>query len=149
MKFNLNDLGFVQQFLKLPEQRLNYVKKMTAIAMYERLSRRAPVLTGRYRWGFNCSVNGIDYTVPPPAPEEYSRNNQVYYNFDAERGVRAFMRVGIVDDVVVANSTPYAAALENGHSRQAPGGIFRVTIPEVKEDLKKYAAMAQAKDGGL
>lgn len=149
MKFKLNDLGAVKEFLRMPGRRANYVKKMAAIALYDRLSRKAPVLTGRYRWGFNCSVNGIDYTVPSPAPKEYVKAQQVYYEFDAERAKKAFMSVTIDDDVVISNSLPYAEALENGHSRQAPNGIFRVAIPEVKEDLKKWAAIAQGKDGGF
>lgn len=149
MKFKLSDLGAVGTFLSLPGKRANYVKKMAAISLYDRLSRKAPVLTGRYRWGFNCSINGIDYTVPPPAPPEYAKTKQVYYNFDAERAIKAFMSVNSEDDVVISNSVPYAEALENGHSKQAPNGIFRVVIPELKEDLKKWAALAQGKDGGF
>lgn len=149
MRFRLSDLGAVHEFLRLPGKRANYVKKMAAIVAYERLSRKAPVLTGRYRWGFNCSVNGIDYTVPPPAPKEYVKNKLVYYQLDAERAIKAFMSVGIDDDVFISNSLPYAEPLENGHSAQAPNGIFRVTIPEVKEDLKKWAVLAQGKDGGF
>ena len=149
MRFKLSDLGAVREFLQLPGKRANYVKKMAAISLYARLSRKAPVLTGRYRWGFNCSVNGIDYTVPPPAPPEYAKNKQVYYNFDAKRAWNAFMSVTIDDDVAVSNSLPYAEALENGHSKQAPAGVFRVVVPEVKEDVKKWAARAQGKDGGF
>lgn len=149
MKFKLSDLGAVGTFLSLPGKRANYVKKMAAISLYDRLSRKAPVLTGRYRWGFNCSVNGIDYTVPPPAPPEYAKSKQVYYSLDPERAIKAFMSVTIDDDVAVSNSLPYAEALENGHSRQAPNGVFRVVVPELKEDLKKWAAIAKGKDGGF
>ena len=149
MKFKLNDLGAVKEFLRMPGKRANYVKKMAAISLYDRLSRKAPVLTGRYRWGFNCSVNGIDYAVPSPAPKEYVKSKQVYYEFDAERAIKAFMSVKIDDDVVISNSLPYAEALENGHSRQAPNGVFRVVVPELKEDLKKWAEIAKGKDGGF
>ncbi len=149
MKFKLSDAGAIREFLKLPKGRANYVKKMAAITAYERLTRRAPVLTGRYRWGFNCSVNGIDYMVPDPAPPEYAKKKQVYYQWDPEKAIKAFMAVSADDEVVISNSLPYAEALENGHSRQAPAGIFRVTIPEVREDLKRYAQLASNKDGGL
>ena len=98
---------------------------------------------------YKYKINGIDYTVPPPAPPEYAKTKQVYYNFDAERAIKAFMSVNSEDDVVISNSVPYAEALENGHSKQAPNGIFRVVIPELKEDLKKWAALAQGKDGGF
>ena len=149
MKFKLNDHGAVRAFLQLPGKRTSELKRTLAIMACDRLTRQAPVLTGRYRWGFNCSINGIDYTVPPPAPPEYAKTKQVYYNFDAERAIKAFMSVNSEDDVVISNSVPYAEALENGHSKQAPNGIFRVVIPELKEDLKKWAALAQGKDGGF
>ena len=53
------------------------------------------------------------------------------------------------DDIFISNSVPYAEALENGHSRQAPNGIFRTVIPEVKEDIIKFARVAANKDGGF
>lgn len=149
MKFKLSDAGAVRAFAKLPQHRVNEVMKRTAITAYERLTRRAPVLTGRYRWGFNCSVNGIDYIVPDPAPPEYAKKKQVYYQWDPEKAAKAFVEVSADDVVIISNSLPYAEALENGHSKQAPAGIFRVTIPEIKEDIKRYARLMSQKDGGL
>ena len=55
----------------------------------------------------------------------------------------------VADDIYISNSLPYAVALENGHSRQAPQGVFRTVLPEVKEDIKKFASIAKEKDGGL
>ena len=77
MKFKLNDIRAVRECLRLPGRRANFVKKMAAISLYDRLSRKAPVLTGRYRWGFNCSVNGIDYTVRPSAHIEVSADSHM------------------------------------------------------------------------
>lgn len=147
MKFKLKDVGAVRQFQRLVPQRAAYVKKMAGIMAYERLSRQAPVLTGRYRWGFNPSVNGIDYAVPPPAPkQDRNTGTQVYYPYDSARARKAFMKVSLTDTLIVSNSVPYAEALENGHSKKAPNGIFRVVIPQVKEDIKKYASIVRKKD---
>ena len=55
----------------------------------------------------------------------------------------------VSDDIFISNSLPYAESLENGHSRQAPQGVFRTVIPEVKEDIKKFASFAKRKDGDL
>ena len=139
MKFRLSALARIKEFQQLPPKRLRDLKRMVAIQTYERLTRQAPVLTGRYRWGFNCSLNAIDYTVPPAAPKEYAKTGKVYYDLDADRAIRAFVSLTIDDTAVISNSLPYAEPLENGHSRKAPNGIFRVVVPQVKEDIKRFA----------
>ena len=149
MKFKLNDLGAVKEFLRMPGRRANELKRLAIIKAYDRLSRQSPVLTGRYRWGFNCSINGIDYTVPSPAPKEYVKNKTVYYKLDEERAKKAFASVEMGDNLIVSNSLPYAEVLENGHSKNTPNGIFRVVIPQLKEDMKKIIANIKGKDGGF
>lgn len=149
MKFKLNDLGAVKEFLRMPGRRANELKRLAIIKAYDRLSRQSPVLTGRYRWGFNCSINGIDYTVPSPAPKEYVKNKTVYYKLDEERAKKAFASVEMGDNLIVSNSLPYAEVLENGHSQKTPNGIFRVVIPQLKEDMKKIIADIKGKDGGF
>ena len=39
-------------------------------------------------------------------------------------------RVGHVSSIYFTNNLPYAQALENGHSSQAPGGMVRITAAE-------------------
>lgn len=146
MKFKLNDHGAVRAFLQLPGKRTSELKRTLAIMAYDRLTRQSPVLTGRYRWGFNCSINGIDFTIPKPAPPEYAKSKTVYYDLDADRAKNTFVSVAIGDDLIISNSLPYAEALENGHSKNAPNGIFRVVIPQLKEDLKKIAARVKGED---
>ena len=146
MKFKLSELGKVHEFLRLPGKRANELKRKVAIMAYGRLTAQAPVLTGRYRWGFNCSINGIDFTIPAPPPKEFIKSKTVYYDLDKPRAEKAFVSVSIDDDLIISNSLPYAEALENGHSGHAPNGVFRVVIPQLKEDLKKYAAELKSKD---
>lgn len=151
MVFKLSDLSAVLKFQKLPPDRVSYVKKRVALSAVSRLSRRSPVLTGRYRASFNCSVNGIDFSVAAPAPKEYVKEKKVFYQYDETKAQKQMQGVvlQVDDDIFISNSLPYAEALENGHSRQAPHGIFRTVIPEVKEDIKLYAKIAANKDGGL
>ena len=151
MKFKLSDMSAVLKFQKLPIDRLNYTKKLVGFSTVNRLARKAPVLTGRYRASFNLSVNGIDYSVKPSAPKEYIKDKKVYYEFDIKKATEKLQGVTlqVADGIFISNSLPYAEALENGHSQQAPQGIFRVVVPEVKEDIKKFARIAAGKDGGL
>ena len=151
MKFKLSDMSAVLRFSKLPTERLSYAKRLTALSAANRLARRAPVLTGRYRASFNVSVNGIDYSVAAPAPKEFVKEKRVFYEYDKTKAEKALGGVvlQVSDDIFISNSLPYAEALENGHSRQAPNGIFRTVIPEVKEDIMRFASFAKRKDGGL
>ena len=149
MKFSLKDALAVKEFCKLPVKRVNYVKRMGVISCYGRVIMRSPVLTGRYRGGWNCSINGIDYTVPSPAPKEFIQKGNVYYQIDSERAKKFFAQVTISENCFISNSVPYAEHLENGHSKQAPNGVMRITILEVKEDLKKFARQAKRMDGGF
>ena len=151
MKFKLSDMSAVLRFSKLPTERLSYAKRLTALSAANRLARRAPVLTGRYRASFNVSVNGIDYSVAAPAPKEFVKEKRVFYEYDKTKAEKALggVTLQVSDDIFISNSLPYAEALENGHSRQAPNGIFRTVIPEVKEDIMRFASFAKRKDGGL
>lgn len=151
MKFRLSDKNAVLRFTKLTPGRLAWAKKFTALSAVNRLARRAPVLTGRYRASFNVSVNGIDYSVAAPAPKEFVKDKRVFYEFDKTKAEKALGGVvlQVSDDIFISNSLPYAESLENGHSRQAPQGVFRTVIPEVKEDIKKFASFAKRKDGDL
>lgn len=150
MKFKLSNLSEVFRFQKLTPDRVGYVKKMTASEAMRRLATQSPVLTGRYRASFNASVNGIDFSSAPPAPKEFVKTGRVYYQYDEKKAKEIEgVSVSIDDEIFISNSLPYAEALENGHSRQAPNGVFRTVIPEVKEDIKKFASIAKNKDGGL
>ncbi len=149
MVFDLKDTSAVREFLDLVPLRTNYVKKMVAISGYSRLMVKSPVLTGRYRWGWNCSIGAIDYSVPDPAPKEYAKNHQVYYDVDGDRAIKSFVQVKLDENIFIANSLPYAEAIENGHSRQAPAGVARIVVEELKGDIIKFAAKAKGKDGGL
>ena len=151
MKFKLSDRNAVLRFTQLPPERLAWAKKFTALSAVNRLGRRAPVLTGRYRASFNVSVNGIDYSVAAPAPKEFVKEKRVFYEFDKTKAEKTLggVTLQVSDDIIISNSLPYAEAIENGHSRQAPQGVFRTVIPEVKEDIKRFASFAKRKDGGF
>jgi hypothetical protein len=86
-----------------------------------RLKMKSPVDTGRFRASWTIGVGQIDTSVAPEPPAGSSiaipepripaiTLGQTYYH---------------------ANSLPYARRLEYGWSKQAPGGMVRVTAQEV------------------
>ncbi|HID2486433.1 hypothetical protein M8U27_06725 [Enterobacter hormaechei] len=54
-------------------------------------------------------------------------------------------RVGQVSSIYFTNNLPYAAALENGHSGQAPGGMVGITALDAAQLFRE--AMSEAPNG--
>ncbi|MDF3623190.1 hypothetical protein, partial [Enterobacter hormaechei] len=54
-------------------------------------------------------------------------------------------RVGQVSSIYFTNNLPYAAALENGHSGQAPGGMVGITALDAAQLFRE--AMGEAPNG--
>ena len=54
-------------------------------------------------------------------------------------------RVGQVSSIYFTNNLPYAAALENGHSTQAPGGMVGITAIDAAQLFRE--AMSEVRNG--
>lgn len=54
-------------------------------------------------------------------------------------------RVGQVSSIYFTNNLPYAAALENGHSGQAPGGMVGITVLDAAQMFRE--AMSEVRNG--
>lgn len=54
-------------------------------------------------------------------------------------------RVGQVSSIFFTNNLPYAAALENGHSGQAPGGMVGITALDAAQLFRE--AMSEVRNG--
>jgi len=54
-------------------------------------------------------------------------------------------RVGQVSSIYFTNNMPYARALEEGHSGQAPGGMVRVTVLDAAQYFRE--AMSEVRNG--
>lgn len=54
-------------------------------------------------------------------------------------------RVGQVNSIYFTNNLPYAQALENGHSNQAPGGMVGLTALDAAEYFRE--AMSEVRNG--
>ncbi|HAT4016734.1 TPA: hypothetical protein L0163_000768 [Citrobacter freundii] len=54
-------------------------------------------------------------------------------------------RVGLVSSIYFTNNLPYAQALENGHSNQAPGGMVGITALDAAQMFRE--AMSEVRNG--
>ena len=101
------------------------VQKQVVLRLYQVIIQRSPIDTGAYRANHRISVGapdtGADPTlVTPPADVSNVLTTLVPFT-----------------TVYVQNNLPYAVPLEDGHSQQAPQGVYMMSRLDV---IQEYGA---------
>lgn len=124
-KFSLD----VAKWLAKTEIEAETFVRAVAFRLHDRIVMRTPVDTGRARASWTI-VEGKtpDTTV---APEGFSGGAEAGASYALQR--QAGVKRGTT--YTIANSLPYIEALENGHSKQAPSGMVRLAIADIKTTL--------------
>lgn len=112
-------------FVGVVEEQLAQRVRVIALAMLNEIVLRSPVDTGRFRGNNIVSVGAPVYTNSANVDPSGSETIQ--------QGVRATTGLEPFTQVFIQNNLPYATALEDGHSQQAPGGIFAVSFHGVSQ----------------
>jgi hypothetical protein len=95
-----------------------------ALDLQARIQRRTPVLTGRLR-------NSI-HTVPPNSSDRFRYTDNSGKSFNGSLGVSTGP-----GEVIVGTNVEYAPVIEAGRSRQAPQGMFAVSLKEKTLELER------------
>ncbi len=108
------------------------VMKRLTLEAFTRVVQRSPVDSGRFRANWQVGVGtrpdgqvaGTDLQAQGSPPDGAAVN----------AALGALTAVGPATDATyVVNNLPYADALENGHSKQAPQGMVEVTVAELRQ----------------
>ncbi|MDD2114169.1 HK97 gp10 family phage protein [Pseudomonas asiatica] len=112
-------------FAGLVEEALTQRVRVIALAMLNEIVLRSPVDTGRFRGNNIVSVGSPVYTssvnVDPTGSETI------------QQGVRVMTGLEPYTQVFIQNNLIYAVPLEDGHSQQAPAGIYAVSFNSVSQ----------------
>ncbi|MBF8729777.1 HK97 gp10 family phage protein [Pseudomonas guariconensis] len=112
-------------FAGVVEEALTQRVRVIALAMLNEIVLRSPVDTGRFRGNNIVSVGAPVYTssvnVDPTGSETI------------QEGVRVMTGLEPYTQVFIQNNLPYAVPLEDGHSQQAPAGIYAVSFNSVSQ----------------
>lgn len=110
--------------------RVDQVRRASALELFSLVIDATPVDTGRLRGNWQVSINS-------PVTSETSRLDKSGGLAKAE----ALANLGsLVDIVYMTNNLPYVEAIEfDGHSAQAPSGMFRLSVMRWEEIVKKKA----------
>jgi len=107
------------------------VIKKVSIDMLSKVVTRSPVDTGRFRGNWVLSVGS------PEISQKDVTDKSGTSTISRESSKLGTFKIG--PSVYIMNSLPYAMRLENGYSKQAPGGMVKVTVTEFQSLVDQAA----------
>lgn len=131
------------------EELLRVATKRLTLEAFTRVVARSPVDTGRFRGNWQVGVgtrpDGIVATATSPGRQPGDAVREPIPASGAETGEALAAVAALnerIDKTYVVNNLPYAEALENGHSGQAPTGMVAVTVEELRGLAGRVAQQA-------
>lgn len=112
-------------FAGVVEEALTQRVRVIAMAMLNEIVLKSPVDTGRFRGNNIVSVGAPVYTSTDNVDKSGGETIQ--------RGLSAMSGLEPYTQVFIQNNLPYSGALEDGHSKQAPGGVYAVSFNGVSQ----------------
>jgi len=119
----------LDQLADRSKARLETVVRATTLNLFVAVVKRAPVRTGRFRANFNVSYGAPNLTFTDTT--------------GASRGMSEAQRVmalPVGGVMFLSNGLPYAGALENGSSKQAPHGMVALAVVELQQHVRRALA---------
>lgn len=104
-----------------------HVKTITAEVL-QQVVVRSPVMDGEFRASHKVTLDSPDSTYL----KEYDESG--YETIAQGLKVAASAKFGGL--IYVQSNSPYGMALENGHSQQAPNGVYALSFQDVCEKYK-------------
>lgn len=104
-------------FANVVEQDFERKYRGLIITIYNNLVALSPVDTGRYKNNHHISFNAPSYAI------------------DVGNVGIQLLPAGTFPTVYIQNNLPYAVRLEQGHSRQAPTGVYQNALNAVLASL--------------
>ena len=106
------------------------VRRAVILKLFTSIIRDTPVLTGRLRGSWRCSVGHPNLSVNPPDTIN-SPANAIASVVSAAASSKGS------DVVVLSNALPYVFPIEyEGHSKKSPGGMVRRNIARFRQLIK-------------
>jgi len=124
-----NVAGFtadLESFARQIDVDLGQARRKVAFEIFRSVVAKSPVDTGRFRASWTVADKSPSESVQPTESGSYQPPNPESFGADF---TNPFSMTWI------ANALPYAAALEFGHSKQAPSGMARIAVAEAEANL--------------
>ena len=127
-------MGFAEDLKKICDRagdKAELVVRRAAIDIGGQLVDRSPVDTGRFKNNWQTGIGGMDKNISAAADL-------------GGAGALARLTAQVAawkpgQSIFISNSLPYAYRLEHGWSKQAPGGMVKLSIQNYSEAIRKAA----------
>ncbi|WP_163998676.1 HK97 gp10 family phage protein [Pyxidicoccus caerfyrddinensis] len=129
----------VESFVTAAAGKAGQVVRKAALGVLANVVTASPVDTGRFRGNWQVGVGGR------PSGEVEGADKDGAATLAAAKSVLDGAEVG--DTVYLTNNLPYARRLEFGHSQQAPRGMVRTTLANLREILEEAVKDAKGGEG--
>ena len=122
--WSIDPLAFVGQVEEDVGKRLRFI----SLQLLNEIVQRSPVDTGRFRANNQVSIGSPEYSVTDATDKSGGATLQ--------QGSAVIAQGKPFSVIYIQNNLPYAEALEDGHSQQAPSGIYAVSFHGVAQAYK-------------
>jgi Bacteriophage HK97-gp10, putative tail-component len=122
----------LQAFQVKTEKQIKASIQKIAMEVFKRVIEKSPVDTGRFRANWGCSI-GSPYVGTYDITDKDGNATKV-------KIMQIIAKWDGTDSIYLCNSLPYSLKLEFGSSKQAPGGMVRLTIAEMQNGAAEQAA---------
>ena len=110
------------------EQAPKFIRKI-ALDLLKKITVKSPVKTGRFKANWMTGIGGADETTTESTVDDAVMRGSIILS--AYRDLK---------QIHISNNLPYAAALEHGHSMQAPLGVAEISVAEIEAHFNGGAA---------
>ena len=110
------------------EQAPKFIRKI-ALDLLKKITVKSPVKTGRFKANWMTGIGGADETTTESTVDDAVMRGSIILS--AYRDLK---------QIHISNNLPYAAALEHGHSMQAPLGVAEISVEEIEAHFNGGAA---------
>lgn len=115
-------------FAGMVEEEVGKKLRIISMALLTEIVLRSPVDTGRFRANNQVSIGGADYSQISTIDQSGSVTIQ--------QGSAVIAQGQPYSVIYIQNNLPYAERLENGHSKQAPTGVYANSFHGVTQAYK-------------
>lgn len=119
----------IQKFVKKTGANMDEVFQKVAFDISKSVIKRTPVDSGRLKGNWQSSIS----SAKTGTLERLDKSGNA--STSEAQAVIGGLKAG--DTFFIVNNLPYAKAIEEGHSPQAPQGMVRLTVLEYKQMIRR------------
>lgn len=142
----------IKQFIKKSDLSISIILRKFAFDLLKKIIQKSPVDTGRSRGAWLISMEKLSEKDSKMKQPFVRRNYPNYSMKEEQRGrgegrLRDRSKMPFIKYITIINKVPYVIRLEYGHSRQAPFGMIRISMRELRKGkLPKELTVKLQKD---